>query len=61
MKKLKVKYSKTLPVVVIAVLMLASCGSSVNMHKRKKSRCNTCPKFSYIDSRYYDDRSGNYC
>ena len=61
MKKLKVKYSKTLPVVVIAVLMLASCGSSANMHKRKKSRCNTCPKFSYIDSRYYDDRSGNYC
>lgn len=61
MKKLKVKYSKTLPVVAIAVLMLASCGSSANMHKRKKSRCNTCPKFSYIDSRYYDDRSGNYC
>lgn len=61
MKKLIIKYSRTLPVVVIAVLVLASCGSSANMHKRKKSRCNTCPKFSYIDSRYYDDRSGSCC
>lgn len=61
MKKLIIKYSRTLLVVVIAVLVLASCGSSANMHKRKKSRCNTCPKFSYIDSRYYDDRSGSYC
>ena len=61
MKKLIIKYSRTLLVVVIAVLVLVSCGSSANMHKRKKSRCNTCPKFSYIDSRYYDARSGSYC
>ncbi len=49
-------------VAVLLVAMMAGCGSSVNMHKRKKSRCNTCPKFSYIEThRQLDDPSGNYC
>ncbi len=34
---------------MLAAVMLGGCATS-NMPKRKKSRCNTCPKFSYIDT-----------
>ena len=48
-------------IALLLAVLLAGCGGSGNMYKRKKSRCNTCPKFSYIETQYqHNDRSGNY-
>ena len=60
MKQLKI-YSKTTLAALLLIALMASCGSSDNMYKRKKSRCNTCPKFSYIETQHqHNDPSGNY-
>lgn len=61
MKKQTKIYSTTMLIALLLAILLAGCGGSGNMYKRKKSRCNTCPKFSYIETQYqHNDPSGNY-
>ena len=61
MKKQTKKYSNLIPLALLMIALMAGCGSSDNMYKRKKSRCNTCPKFSYIETQHqHNDPSGNY-
>ncbi len=54
------KYIKTGLILLIVSVMMAACGGTSTMPKRKKTRCNTCPKFSYLDTHYmmsnYDDQ-----
>ncbi|MBR4300488.1 MAG: hypothetical protein IKT84_01035 [Bacteroidales bacterium] len=47
-----IKYIKVGLILLIVSGMMAACGGTSTMPKRKKSRCNTCPKFSYLDKQY---------
>lgn len=47
-----IKYIKVGLILLIVSVMMAACGGTSTMPKRKKSRCNTCPKFSYLDKQY---------
>ena len=47
-----IKYIKVGLMLLIVSVMMAACGGTSTMPKRKKSRCNTCPKFSYLDKQY---------
>ena len=51
MNRLK-RYIKIGVVLVLLLIMFVACGGTSTMPKRKKSRCNTCPKFSYLDTYY---------
>lgn len=56
------KHHTAIAAIAMAIVLLATaCASSSTMPKRKKSRCNTCPKFSYTDiqniNNTYDYRS----
>lgn len=47
-----IKYIKVGLILLIVSGMMAACGGTSTMPKRKKSRCKTCPKFSYLDKQY---------
>ncbi len=47
-----IKYIKVGLILLIVSVMMVACGGTSTMPKRKKSRCNTCPKFSYLDKQY---------
>ena len=55
---MKTKRIKTVTVITLLASILAgtmiSCKSDVNMTRRRKSRCNTCPTFSYTPNTQND-------
>ena len=56
MKKLKTYLCVALVAILLSTLCL-SCKSNGYMPKRKKSRCNTCPTFSYVPNNQIDERT----
>ncbi len=38
---------------LLLICFFMGCKSQSTMPKRKKTRCNTCPKFSYIETGYF--------
>ncbi|MBO4741401.1 MAG: hypothetical protein J5605_07140 [Bacteroidales bacterium] len=58
MKKRHIKiYTVITLITIILGSSIISCKSDVNMTRRKKSRCNTCPTFSYLPNNQYDAAS----
>lgn len=56
--KTRHSHTKITAILLLAALFagtLVSCKSDVNMTRRKKSRCNTCPTFSYAPQTQLDD------
>ena len=57
-KAMKTDKLKRYTVIAVLAAILAgtmiSCKSDVNMTRRRKSRCNTCPTFSYTPNTQTD-------
>ena len=56
----KTTFIRSMAVLLIVILLggtIVSCKSDVNMTRRKKSRYNTCPTFSYAPNNHNDATS----